>query len=108
MPVRMRADRELGLDADHGVVRAGHAGVGDRRGAAGLDAGVARLDVRVRADHRGDRPSSQRATATFSLVASAWKSTTTTAACRARLLDELVEDLERPVGGRRGRASPSG
>ena len=46
-------DRELGLDADHRVVRAGHARVGDRGGPAGLHARVVRLDVRVRADHRG-------------------------------------------------------
>jgi hypothetical protein len=50
------------------------------------------------------RPSSQRASATFSLVASAWKSTITTGAARA-LLDSVVDDLERPEG-RRGRASP--
>ena len=34
------------------------------------------------------RPSSQRASATFSLVASAWTSTTITAGSRARLVDE--------------------
>ena len=52
------------------------------------------------------RPSSQRASAIFSLVASAWKSTITTARLRARLLDELVDDLERALRSR-GRASPS-
>ena len=40
--------------ADHRVVRAGHAGVGDRGGAAGEHARVVRLDVRVRAEHGGD------------------------------------------------------
>ena len=45
-------DREVGLDADHRVVRARHPGVGDRRRAAGLDPRVARLDVRMRPDHR--------------------------------------------------------
>jgi Glycosyltransferase family 87 len=46
-------DRELGLHADDRVVRAGHAGVRHRRGAAGLHARVGRLHVRVRPDHRG-------------------------------------------------------
>ena len=46
-------DRELGLDTDHRVVRPGHPGVGDRRGAAGLDPRVAGLDVGVRPDHGG-------------------------------------------------------
>ena len=56
-------DRELGLDADHGVVRAGHARVGDRGRAARLDARVVRLHVRVRAEHGGHaavEPAGQR------------------------------------------------
>ena len=40
------------------------------------------------------RPSSQCASATFSLVASAWTSTTIDLALLARLLDELVDELE--------------
>ena len=54
IPVRMRLDRELGLDADHGVVRAGHAHVGHRGRAARLHARVGGLDVRVRAEDGGD------------------------------------------------------
>ena len=46
-------DRELRLHADHRVVRAGHPGVADRRRAAGEDARVVRLNVRVGADHGG-------------------------------------------------------
>ena len=53
------------------------------------------------------RPSSQRASATFSLVASAWKSTTIDRRLRPRLLDELVDDLERAAPGR-GRAGRAG
>ena len=72
------------------------------------------------------RPSSQRATATFSLVASAWKSTIDDLRLLPRLLDERVDDLERPardveeerahqvddrdrrpVGGRRDRERPA-
>ena len=45
------ADREIGLDSDHGVVRAGHAGVRDERGPSGQHACVRGLDVRVRPDH---------------------------------------------------------
>jgi hypothetical protein len=40
------------------------------------------------------RPSSQRESATFSLVASAWTSTTDHRRLRPRLLDELVDHLE--------------
>ena len=47
-------DREVGLDADDGVVRAGHADVGQRRGAAALNPGVRGLHVGVRAEHGGD------------------------------------------------------
>ena len=47
-------DRQVGLDADHRVVRPGHPGVGDRRRPARLDARVARLDVRVGPDHGRD------------------------------------------------------
>ena len=47
-------DRERRLDPDHGVVRAGHARVGDRRRAARQHPGVGRLHVRVRAEHGGD------------------------------------------------------
>ncbi len=47
-------DRTLGLAADHRVVRAGHAGVGDRSGAADEHARVVRLHVRMRAEHGGD------------------------------------------------------
>ena len=47
-------DRELRLHADHRVVRAGHAGVGDRRRAAREDARVVRLHVRVRPDDGAD------------------------------------------------------
>ena len=45
------SDRDLRLDADHGVVRPGHPRVGDRRGPVRLHARVVRLDVRVRPDH---------------------------------------------------------
>ena len=45
------------------------------------------------------RPSSTRATATFSLVASAWKSTTHDLRLLARLLDERVDHLERARPG---------
>ena len=41
------------------------------------------------------RPSSSRARAIFSLVASAWKSTTITFACERASLDEVVDELER-------------
>ena len=74
-------DRLVGLDADHRVVWTGHSRIGDRRGAAGLDARVRSLDVRVRADTAVTRPSSQRESATFSLVASAWTSTRITGVC---------------------------
>ena len=47
-------DRELGLDADDRVVRAGHARVGDRGGPARLHARVVRLHVRVRSEDRRD------------------------------------------------------
>ena len=47
------------------------------------------------------RPSSQCAIAIFSLVASAWKSTTTTGAARPRLVDELVDDLPREPASRK-------
>ena len=53
-------DRQLGADADHGVVRPGHAGVGQRRRAARKDPRVVRLDVRVRPDH-GSRPAVEHA-----------------------------------------------
>ena len=54
MPGPHPLDRDLRLHADHRVVRAGHAGVGDRGRAARQDARVVRLHVRVRADHRRD------------------------------------------------------
>ncbi len=49
-------DRELGADADHRVVRPGHAGVGDGRRAPRQYAGIVRLHVRVRAEHGGHAP----------------------------------------------------
>jgi len=48
-----RLDRLILLHADHAAAWAGHADVGDVRGAAGQDAKVRRGHVRVRADHRG-------------------------------------------------------
>ena len=102
----MRADRELRLDADHRVVRAGHARVGDRRGAAAGDARVVRLHVRVRADHRRHAARrASRASAIFSLVASAWKSTTMT--CAAGAPPRRARPRPRTGCGRcRGRADP--
>ena len=73
-------------------------GVGDRRRPA--RAGRARRSSGRACASRSPRSPGRRASgrrAIFSLVASAWKSTTTTFAPRARLLDELVE---RPRTGR--------
>ena len=53
MPVMNRLIAPCVLAADHRVVRAGHAGVGDRCGAAREHARVVRLHVRVRAEHGG-------------------------------------------------------
>ena len=75
----------------------GHPDVRQRGRPAGKHAGVGRLDVRVRPEHRGDPPVEPRASATFSLVASAWTSTTTTGVAAARLLDEVVDDLPHAV-----------
>ena len=89
------ADRELGPHADHRVVGSRHPGVGDRGCSAGQHACVVRLHVRVRTDYRGDASVEPRAIATFSLVASAWKSSTTTGALLARVVDECIDNLPR-------------
>ena len=47
-------DRVVLVASDHRVVRAGHAGVGDRGRAAREHARIVRLHVRVRAEHGGD------------------------------------------------------
>ena len=73
------ADRELALDADHRVVRPGHPDVGDRRRAR--RAARARRRSGRGCASRSRRSRGRRASvasATFSLVASAWTSTTTT------------------------------
>ena len=46
-------ENDVGLHADHGVVRARHAAIGLVRRAAGQNASVGRRHVSVRADHGG-------------------------------------------------------
>ena len=72
------ADGELRLDPDHRVVRPGHPDVGQGRGTAREHAGVGSLHVGVRAEHGRHAPVEPGRRATFSLVASAWTSTTIT------------------------------
>ena len=88
-------DRELGADADHRVVRAGHARVGDRGRAAGEDAGVVRLHVRVRPDH-GGHPAVEHARQRDLLARRLGVEVDEDdRRLRARLLDERVHDPER-------------
>ena len=120
-------DRELRLHADHRVVRAGHACVGDRRRAAGLHAGVARLHVRVRPEHRRHaavEPAGERDLLARRLRVEVDDDER---ALGAGLLDEVVDHLEeagshveeeraeqvdhrdrRAVGRRRDRERPAG
>ena len=95
------ADRELSLDADHGVVRAGHADVGHRRGAAGQHAGVGGLDVGVRAEH--GRHASVEPARECDLLARRLGVDVDDddRACAPRLLDELVHELPRARAGSR-------
>ena len=86
-------------DADHGVVGAGHPDVGQRRRAPGRTrASEVWTCVCVPSD-RGDPPVEPVASATFSLVASAWMSTTIDRRRLSRLLDQLVDELPHAPGG---------
>jgi hypothetical protein len=62
------------------------------------DRGVGRLHVRVRPDHCGDAPVEPAASAAFSLVASAWTSTSDRCLA-AGLVGEVVDDSNIEVAG---------
>ena len=90
-------DRLLGLDADHRVVRPGHARVGERGRAARVHARVVRLHVRVRADHRRHAPVEPPRERDLLARRLGVHVDEDHRRPLARLLDELVDHLERVV-----------
>ncbi len=93
-------DGRVGVDPDYRVVRAGHPRVGDRRRPAWLHAGVVRLHVRVRPHDRGHasvQPPGHRDLLARRLGVEVEEDDLR---ATARLLDELVHDLERALGRR--------
>ena len=97
IPVRMRSMASVGLHADHRVVRPGHARVGDRGRPAGEHARVVRLDVRVRADHRGHASVQQAGHRDLLARRLGVEVDEDDRRRAARLLDQVVDDLERAV-----------
>ena len=81
-------------------MRAGHPRVGDRRRPAGLDAGVAGLNVGVRADHGRHAPVEQPGDRDLLARGLGVKVDDDDLRSRARLLDQHVQHLERAYGRR--------
>jgi len=79
-------------------VRAGHARVGDRRGATRQDTRVVGLDVGVRADDRGDAAVEPRGERNLLARRLGVEVDDDDRSCGARLVDEHVDDLPRRDG----------
>ena len=93
------ADCERRLDPDHGVVRPGHPDVGDRGRAAGQDAGVGRLDVRVRPEHRRHAAVEPRGERHLLARRLRVQVDHNDGSRGASVLDQLVDDLPHAVRG---------